>query len=143
MVQPDIALFGKKDYQQLLVIRRMVEDLEMPVRIEGVETVREPDGLAMSSRNGYLTEAERAVAPALYETLRATAAELAQGANDFAALESDGTTALNERGLRTDYLAIRTADDLETPKPGEQRLVVLAAAYLGRARLIDNIEVTR
>lgn len=143
MVQPDIALFGKKDYQQLMVVRRMVEDLAMPVRVEGIETVRETDGLAMSSRNGYLTEAERQIAPALYATLRRVAQRLSQGADDYAALETEAGRQLDTQGLRTDYVAIRAADDLAVPPPGAPRLVILAAAYLGKARLIDNLEVER
>jgi pantoate--beta-alanine ligase len=143
MVQPDIAFFGKKDYQQLMVIRRMVEDLAMPVRVEGIETVREADGLAMSSRNGYLTEAERQTAPALYAMLRGVAQRLSEGADDYAALESEAGKRLDTQGLRTDYVAIRAADDLAVPRPGAPRLVILAAAYLGKARLIDNLEVMR
>lgn len=143
MVQPDIALFGKKDYQQLMVIRRMAEDLAMPVRVVGLDTVREPSGLAMSSRNGYLTEQERAMAPVLYRVLTGLAAELRGGNDDYAGLQAQAAVELNENGFRTDYIAVRRADDLAEPAPGEPRLVVLAAAYLGRARLIDNIEVER
>ena len=143
MVQPDIALFGKKDYQQLMVIRRMAEDLAMPVRVVGMDTVREASGLAMSSRNGYLTEQERAVAPILYRVLTGLAAELRRGSEDYAGLQAQAAIELDENGFRTDYIAVRRADDLAEPAPGEPRLVVLAAAYLGRARLIDNIEVER
>ena len=143
MVQPDIALFGKKDYQQLMVIRRMAEDLAMPVRVIGMDTVREPSGLAMSSRNGYLTEQERAVAPILYRVLTGLASELRRGSDDYAGLQAQAAIELDENGFRTDYIAVRRADDLAEPAPGEPRLVVLAAAYLGRARLIDNIEVER
>ncbi len=143
MVQPDIALFGKKDYQQLMVIRRMVEDLAMPVRVVGMDTVREADGLAMSSRNGYLKEQERAIAPVLYRVLTGLAAELRRGSDDYAGLQAQAAVELNENGFRTDYIAVRRADDLAEPAPDEARLVVLAAAYLGRARLIDNIEVER
>ncbi len=143
LVQPDVAVFGKKDYQQLLVIRKMVSDLAMPVAIEGVETVREADGLAMSSRNGYLTREERRRAPALYRTLRETAEALAAGAGDYASLEAEGRRKLEAAGMRPDYFEIRRAADLETPGPGERALVVLAAAFLGRARLIDNLEVRR
>jgi pantoate--beta-alanine ligase len=143
MVQPDIALFGKKDYQQLMVIRRMVEDLAMPVRVVGLDTVREADGLAMSSRNGYLDQQERAIAPVLYRVLTGLAAELRRGSDDYAGLQAQAAVELNENGFRTDYISVRRADDLAEPAPGEPRLVVLAAAYLGRARLIDNIEVER
>ncbi len=140
LVRPDHAVFGEKDYQQLLVIRRMVEDLAIPVRIHGVPTVREPDGLAMSSRNQYLTPEERARAPALYRALRAAAEALAQGREDYGRLEAQGRAALEAAGFRVDYFTVRDADDLAPPAPGRP-LVVLAAARLGRARLIDNLRV--
>jgi pantoate--beta-alanine ligase len=143
MVQPDIAVFGNKDYQQLMVIRRMVEDLAMPVAIVGVETMREADGLAMSSRNGYLGAQERALAPMLYRTLSDLAARLGDGEDDFHRLEQEAAAALDGAGFRTDYVAIRRASDLLDPAAGETELVILAAAYLGKARLIDNIEVSR
>ena len=143
MVQPDIAVFGNKDYQQLMVIRRMVEDLAMPVTIVGVETMREADGLAMSSRNGYLGAQERALAPMLYRTLSDLAARLGDGEDDFYGLEKQAAAALDGAGFRTDYIAIRRASDLLDPAAGETELVILAAAYLGKARLIDNIEVFR
>ncbi len=143
MVQPDIALFGKKDFQQLMVIRRMVEDLAMPVQVRGIDTMREPDGLAMSSRNGYLNEQERTIAPALYRVLQNIGDALQGGNDDYAGLTMAATKELNQAGLQTDYLVIRRAEDLVEPAAGESRLVVLAAAYLGRARLIDNIEVQR
>jgi pantoate--beta-alanine ligase len=143
MVQPDIALFGNKDFQQLMVIRRMVEDLAMPVKIVGVETVRESDGLAMSSRNGYLTPEERATAPVLYRVLRGMAEKLRDGNDDYAGLEAQAARELYENGFRTDYVAIRRAADLLEPAPGEAELVILGAANLGNARLIDNIEVAR
>jgi pantoate--beta-alanine ligase len=142
MVQPDIAVFGNKDYQQLMVIRRMVEDLAMPVAIVGVETMREADGLAMSSRNGYLGADERALAPMLYRTLSDLAARLGDGEDDFHRLEQEAAAVLDGAGFRTDYLAIRRASDLLDPAAGETELVILAAAYLGKARLIDNIEVS-
>lgn len=143
MVQPDVALFGKKDYQQLMVIRRMASDLSMPVRILGVDTLREADGLAMSSRNGYLTASERSIAPALYRTLTGLAERIRQGPADLAGLEDEAALELDGHGLRTDYIAIRRAEDLAVPGPDDDRLVILAAAYLGKARLIDNLEVTR
>jgi pantoate--beta-alanine ligase len=143
MVQPDIAVFGKKDYQQLMVIRRMVEDLAMPVTIVGVETMRESDGLAMSSRNGYLSAEERALAPLLYRTLSDLAARLGDGEDDFYRLEEEAAAELDGGGFRTDYVAIRRAEDLLDPAAGESELVILAAANLGKARLIDNIEVSR
>jgi pantoate--beta-alanine ligase len=143
MVQPDIAVFGKKDYQQLMVIRRMVEDLAMPVTVVGVETTRESDGLAMSSRNGYLSAEERAIAPALYRIIRAAAARLQQGDEDYASLEREAAGELEAKGLRSDYFSVRRAEDLGMPGPMEKALVILAAAYLGKARLIDNLEVSR
>ncbi len=143
MVQPDIALFGNKDFQQLMVIRRMVEDLAMPVQIQGVATLREPDGLAMSSRNGYLSEQERAIAPVLYRILKGLQDALENGDDDYPALIAKAGHALDEAGMKTDYLAIRRAEDLREAAPGEAHLVVLAAAYLGRTRLIDNIELRR
>jgi pantoate--beta-alanine ligase len=143
MVQPDIALFGKKDYQQLMVIRRMVEDLAMPVKIVGVETVREPDGLAMSSRNGYLSSEERAIAPTLHRILRGAADRLRQGEDDYRELERRAAEELDANGLRSDYFSVRRAQDLNPPAPDERALVILAAAYLGKARLIDNLEVSR
>jgi pantoate--beta-alanine ligase len=143
MVQPDIAVFGNKDYQQLMVIRRMVEDLAMPVRIVGIDTVRESDGLAMSSRNGYLTGQERTLAPTLYRVLSSLASKLRDGDNDYAGLQLQAASELDDNGFRTDYIAIRRAADLSEPVAGEKDLVILAAAYLGAARLIDNIEVAR
>lgn len=143
MVQPDISLFGNKDFQQLMVIRRMVEDLAMPVKIVGVETMRESDGLAMSSRNGYLTAEERATAPVLYRVLVGLAKQLRDGNDDYAGLEAQAARELDENGFRTDYVAIRRAADLLEPAPGEPELVILGAANLGNARLIDNIEVAR
>jgi len=143
MVQPDIGLFGNKDFQQLMVIRRMVEDLAMPVKIVGVETMRESDGLAMSSRNGYLTPEERATAPVLYRVLGGLAKKLRDGSDDYAGLEAQAARELDENGFRTDYVAVRRAADLLEPAPGEPELVILGAANLGNARLIDNIEVAR
>jgi len=140
MVQADVALFGEKDFQQLAVIRRMVDDLCIPIEIIGVPTVREADGLAMSSRNGYLTSAERAQAPALYRALRGAAAMLEAGAGVDAVVRA-ATAQIDAAGLRTDYVSVRRAADLAIPDAGDRDLVVLAAAYLGRARLIDNIRV--
>jgi pantoate--beta-alanine ligase len=141
LVRPDVALFGQKDYQQLLVIRRMVEDLGMPVQVEGVATVREADGLAMSSRNGYLTSEERAVAPVLYRTLCDTAEGLRSGALP-AQLERSAAAALDAAGLRSDYFSIRRQADLAEPLAGDSALVILTAAWLGQTRLIDNLEVS-
>jgi pantoate--beta-alanine ligase len=144
LVTPDIALFGKKDYQQLLVIRLMTGDLGLPVEIVGVDTVRDADGLALSSRNGYLTPEERRVAPALYATLQALAGQLTSRGippEGCAALEVEAQATLAAAGMRPDYVSVRRQEDLGIPVPGERQLVVLAAAWLGRARLIDNLEV--
>jgi pantoate--beta-alanine ligase len=141
MVQPHLALFGKKDFQQLLVIRRMVEDLNLPVVIHGVDTVRETDGLAMSSRNGYLTAQERSRAPVLYQILQETASQLRRGRRDYAILEAGARATLERHGLTPDYISVRRVADLALPTEQDQAFVVLAAAYLGKARLIDNLEV--
>jgi len=142
MVQPHLALFGEKDYQQLLVIRRLVEDLAVPVEILGIPTVRESDGLAMSSRNGYLSAQERRQAPALHRALAAAADALRSG-QAIPHVELAATQALAESGLRPDYLSVRRSDDLAEPGEGDRELVILAAAYLGRARLIDNMRLVR
>lgn len=143
LVQPEVALFGEKDFQQLAVIRRMVEDLCLPVEIVGVPTVRESDGLAMSSRNGYLEPGERARAPALYRALREAAAAIAAGGVDLEGEEGRAAAAIDAAGLRTDYVSVRRATDLAPAGPGDDDLVILAAAHLGRARLIDNLRVQR
>lgn len=141
MVQPDVALFGEKDYQQLLVIRRMTADLCLPVEIVGHHTIREPDGLAMSSRNQYLTKSERAQAPLLQRVLRETVIALRDGARDFVALQQRAIQQLGEGGFRPDYVEVRQADTLAIPRADDTRFVVLAAAQLGKARLIDNISL--
>lgn len=138
-VQPDRALFGEKDYQQLLVIRWMVRELSLPVEIEQAPVVRESDGLAMSSRNRYLSADERRRAPALYRILESIAQALRAGRETSAGLERSGLQRLKEAGLRPDYLAIRRAGDLGPPEGGPLR--VLAAAWIGRTRLIDNVPV--
>jgi pantoate--beta-alanine ligase len=140
MVQPDVALFGEKDFQQLLVIRLMTRDLSLPVAIRGVATVREPDGLAMSSRNRYLSAAERAVAPGLHRTLRRAADRLRGGTAPEEAARA-AREELAAAGLQPDYVSVRRSGDLAEPAPGDKALVVLAAARLGRARLIDNLRV--
>ena len=142
LVQPDVAVFGEKDWQQLVVIRRMATDLDLPVEIVGVPTVRETDGLAMSSRNRYLTPEERRNAPTLYAALTACAERLRAGERDCAALAADARTRLTAAGFRPDYFEIRRADDLQPPAAEDRELRVLAAAWLGRARLIDNVPVT-
>jgi pantoate--beta-alanine ligase len=140
-VQPQVALFGKKDYQQLMMIRNMTRQLALPIAIVGGETVRAEDGLALSSRNGYLSESERAEAPHLYRTLNETAAELRAGNADFPGLEQAATAKLAAAGWQTDYIAIRRRHDLAAPENLEQPLVILAASRLGKTRLIDNLEV--
>jgi pantoate--beta-alanine ligase len=140
LVQPDVAVFGDKDWQQLAVIRRMTQDLNLPVAITGHATVREPDGLAMSSRNGYLSPEERARAPCLYRTLQRTAGLLQAGRRDYTVLEADATVALDAAGLKADVVNIRRAEDLGNPEPGA-RLIILGAAWLGKTRLIDNLLV--
>lgn len=141
LAQPDVAVFGEKDWQQLVIIRRMAADLDLPVEIVGVPTVRETDGLAMSSRNRYLTPEERSRAPALYATLTACAARLRAGERDCAALAVAAQTRLTGAGFRPDYFEIRRADDLQPPAAEDRELRILAAAWLGRARLIDNLPV--
>lgn len=141
MVQPDVALFGRKDYQQLLVICRMTEDLSLPIEIVGVPTVREPDGLAMSSRNQYLTLAERDQASLLHDTLESVAVQLREGRSDFERLQAEAVEKLSAC-MRPDYVAVREAATLRVPAAGTRAFVVLAAAWLGKARLIDNVEVT-
>jgi pantoate--beta-alanine ligase len=141
IVEPDIAVFGEKDFQQLTIIRRMVADLCLAVTIIAAPTVREPDGLAMSSRNQYLTEQERRKAPVIHQLLLEAVERLRAGDKDFAAIECTGVEALDRSGFRPDYFAVRRADDLGTPDGNTRHLVVLTAARLGRARLIDNLQV--
>jgi pantoate--beta-alanine ligase len=139
LVQPDVAIFGEKDFQQLTVIRRVVEDLNMPVRIVGAPTVRADDGLALSSRNRYLSADERATAPAIYRALDRARRRIEAGDGDFAGIEAQGLAALQAAGIAPDYFEVRTAERLAKPA-GEVELVVLAAGRLGRARLIDNLQ---
>jgi pantoate--beta-alanine ligase len=141
LVQPDVAVFGQKDYQQLLVIRRLAEDLNLAVQVIAGPTLRETDGLALSSRNQYLTADERKIAPALQRVLSKTVAALQSGNRDFAALETQGFRELAEAGFTPDYLSIRRAENLHAPDRDDDHLVVLAAAHLGAARLIDNVLV--
>jgi pantoate--beta-alanine ligase len=142
MVMPDVAIFGQKDYQQQLVIRHMTTDLGLPIKIITAETVRDDDGLALSSRNSYLTDEERTKAPILYESLRAVGSELQNGMRNFEELEQVGRSRLVEAGFDVDYFAIRRAQNLEPPNRDCDELVILVAARLGKARLIDNIVVT-
>ena len=141
LVQPDVAVFGKKDYQQLMVIRRMVEDLDLPVDIVGMDTVREDDGLAMSSRNGYLDTEQRQRAPLLYRVMREVAEQLRDKPDELTHLPAVAEQRLAAGGFRPDYFSIRRAADLQAAEAGDRELVILAAAYLGKARLIDNLEV--
>jgi pantoate--beta-alanine ligase len=141
-VQPDVAVFGEKDYQQLVMIRRMVHDLCMPIEVHGVGIVREADGLAMSSRNGYLDTAERATAVRIYRVLNEVKAALEGGARDFAALEQGARESLAAAGFKPDYVSIRQRADLQLPTPEATELIVLAAATLGTTRLIDNIMIS-
>jgi pantoate--beta-alanine ligase len=142
LVQPDVAIFGEKDYQQLLVIRRTIVDLCMPIEIIGAPTTREPDGLAMSSRNRYLGPEERAKAPAIFAQLEAARRALESGERDYATLQARGMQALTHAGFRPDYFEIREASSLDPPGPTSTDLVVLTAARIGRARLIDNVRVS-
>lgn len=142
LVQPDIACFGEKDYQQLAILRRMVLDLSMPIDIIGVPIVRNQQGLALSSRNGYLTEAELQQAPALYQALQDTAQRLQQGTRDTTVLSRQFDEQISAAGFTFDTLDFRDADNLEVMNKTTQRVVILAAAYLGKARLIDNLVVT-
>lgn len=141
IVQPDMAIFGQKDYQQLAVIRALVRDLNLPVQIIGEPTVRAADGLALSSRNAYLSEAQRAAAPALYACLRRLATALQAGEQDLSMLIAAGKAELNDAGLRPDYLEIREANSLRMPSAKDAQLVILVAAFLGQTRLIDNLLV--
>lgn len=144
LVQPDVACFGSKDYQQLQVIKTMVEDLSMPVDIIPVEIIREQSGLAMSSRNGYLTPEEIAIAPTLYQTLQWLSDELRQSQElrDYAALVMQASEKLEQAGLKTDYINLCHAQTLAPVAPNDKEIVILAAAYLGKARLIDNLPVS-
>jgi pantoate--beta-alanine ligase len=139
-VTPDVAVFGEKDFQQLLVIRWLVLEFGLPVEIIGEQTVREPDGLAMSSRNRYLDAGQRAAAPALFKALTAAAGAIRHGHHDWQILSQRGRTALERAGLEPDYFEVRDADTLGAPADGGPQ-VVLAAARLGPARLIDNLRV--
>lgn len=138
IVQPDLMLLGEKDFQQLTLLKRMVRDLDLPVRVVGGPTVRETDRLAMSSRNGYLTPDERARAPELYDCLSEVAEMISGAGGAFEAAETHARLRLEQTGFRVDYVSIRRRADLAVPKPGDHELIVLAAAWLGSTRLIDN-----
>ncbi|WP_114973724.1 pantoate--beta-alanine ligase [Rhodoferax ferrireducens] len=143
-VQPRVAVFGKKDYQQLMIVRRMVQQFALPIEIVGGETTRAPNGLALSSRNGYLSESERAEAVQLSMALKGLAAVLKAGATDIAVLEAQAMKSLTARGWQPNYLVVRRRSDLQAPTPSDllgEALVVLGAAKIGATRLIDNFEV--
>ena len=143
MVGPDIAIFGEKDYQQLTILRRMVMDLNLPLSIHGVATVREPDGLAMSSRNHYLNDAERSRAALIYATLQSAVDAIKAGRHAVSEVEDQATSALVLRGFNVDYVSVRRVADLASPQPDDAAaaLMVLVAARLGKTRLIDNLRV--
>ncbi|MEQ8288713.1 MAG: pantoate--beta-alanine ligase [Gammaproteobacteria bacterium] len=139
IVQADVAVFGEKDYQQLLVIRRLVEDLNIPIHIIGAPTVRESNGLAMSSRNQYLSADERKQAAKLYQCLQKMAAAIKRGDKNYDALEQQSLQELTDAGFKPDYVRILDANTLKSPP--REKIVIIAAAWLGRARLIDNVAV--
>ncbi len=146
MVQPDVAIFGNKDYQQLTIVRRMVEDLAYPIQVVGVDTVRSKEGLALSSRNGYLTAKERLDAPALQQSLQKISEQLKERSavaskSALKKLEDEAKAELKKRGFKPQYITVCRQADLKPAKKGDTSLVILAAAQLGKARLIDNIEV--
>jgi pantoate--beta-alanine ligase len=142
MVRPRSAIFGKKDYQQYLVLRDMVRQFALPIEIIPAETVRAHDGLALSSRNRYLSAEHRNEAPRLYRTLAQIRDELVRGGREYQRLELEGMAALARNGWRLDYIAVRRQADLQPPEPGDTELVVVAAARLGTTRLIDNVELS-
>ncbi|AKE93090.1 pantoate--beta-alanine ligase [Cronobacter sakazakii] len=145
LVQPDVACFGEKDYQQLALIRKMTADMGYDIEIIGVPTVRAKDGLALSSRNGYLTSDQRKIAPGLSKVMNTMAEKLRAGERDLEAIIAAASEALSEKGFRPDDLQIRDADTLLALSPASQRAVILMAAWLGQARLIDNqtVELTQ
>lgn len=139
IVQPDIAIFGRKDYQQLLVIRSLVKSLNLPIEIVSAAIMREEDGLAMSSRNQYLSEKERKTAVLLYEKLKKVVEKVEKGSKNYDKLEKEAVSDLKNAGFRPEYLKICDSKSLLAPKEGE--LVIIAAAWLGKTRLIDNVAV--
>ena len=142
LVRPDLAVFGAKDYQQLLVIRHMTADLCFPIEIVACPTGREDDGLAMSSRNRYLGDEEREIAPLLYRTLESAAGKVKDGTRDFTAIQAAEVESLSHAGFRPEYFEIRDAETLAKPDTARTELVIVAAAWLGRARLSDNLRVS-
>jgi len=142
LVMPHSAIFGKKDYQQYLVLRDMVRQFALPIEIIPAETVRAPDGLALSTRNSYLSVGERKEAPRLYQVLRKAYEAISAGARDFQRVDQQSMAELSSRGWQPDYVAVRRRADLRQPTERDCDLVVVAAARLGRTRLIDNLEIT-
>jgi len=142
IVQPRVAVFGKKDYQQLMIVRNMVRQLALPIDIVAGETARAEDGLALSSRNGYLSAAERMEAPRLHRILEKSARAIAAGERDRERLEAEAVAELRAHGWQPDYVAVRRQADLQPPGADDRDLVLLAAARLGTTRLIDNLELT-
>jgi len=140
LTRPEVALFGKKDYQQLFIIQEMVEQLNVPVRIVGIETVRDLDGLALSSRNSYLSVSERAEAPMLYATLQEVVQKISSGKDGYEMLCEAATRKMRDKGWQVEYVTIRDSGTLQLPEQGCNRLVILAAVWIGKTRLIDNIE---
>lgn len=141
LVQPDYACFGEKDFQQLQVIKTMARDLSIPVEVIGVSTMREVSGLAMSSRNGYLSNEQKDSATALFKVLNNCAEQLKSGNTDFATLEETAKQSLQQAGLKPDYFSIAQRDTLKAATLDDNKFVILAAAYLGSVRLIDNLQV--
>ena len=141
ITQPQVAIFGKKDFQQMLVLSNMARDLALPIEIVATETVRAPDGLALSSRNGFLSAAERAEAPRMYRVLEAIRTAIQGGETDYPRLEHKAMTELSAHGWIPDYVAVREKTQLKLPAAHDTGLVVLGAALLGSTRLIDNLEV--
>ncbi len=141
IVQPHLAVFGEKDFQQLFLIKKMVKDLDFPIKILGAETVREASGLALSSRNSYLSVAQREHAARLFQSLQQTAARIIEGERDYQKLEENAIKMLENDGIEVEYVSIRRNDDLHLADAGTTELVILAAVKLGKARLIDNIRV--
>lgn len=142
MVQPDVACFGEKDYQQLQVIRTMVDDLSMPITVVGVPTRRQKDGLAMSSRNGYLSAQQRITATQIYANMKQMRHAITSRQDTFANIEQQAAEALSSAGLQPDYVTIRNANTLQPAQPNETNLVILIAAFMGKTRLIDNMQIT-
>jgi pantoate--beta-alanine ligase len=141
LVQPDYACFGEKDFQQLQVIKTMARDLSIPVEVIGVSTMREVSGLAMSSRNGYLSNEQKNSATVLFKMLNNCAEQLKSGNTDFATLEETAKQSLQQAGLKPDYFSIAQRDTLKAATLDDNKFVILAAAYLGSVRLIDNLQV--